>query len=161
MSLKESDIAYTPGRFPQFLGVKIVGARPMTREQFEALHERNVGGGIYGDGYEVTYENDYRAWSPKDVFDAAYRPVSGLTYGLALEAKRMGKKVARAGWNGKGMWVRRIDLYSDSEFRVREVEPCTGTFMPFFVIYTPWDGKLNTWVPSISDTQAEDWQIID
>ena len=55
--------------------------------------------------------------------------------------------------------MRRIDLYSDAEFRVRELEPCTGTFMPFFVIFS--HGQLNTWVPSISDAQAVDWFVLE
>jgi hypothetical protein len=42
----------------------------------------------------------------------------------ALLAVQDGAKIQRVGWNGKGMWVRRIDLYSDKEFRVREIIPC-------------------------------------
>lgn len=84
-----------------------------------------------------------------------------MNFGQAIEALKAGKKVSRAGWNGKGLWVRRVDLYSDAEFRVSEISPCVGTFMPFFVIYNPGDGKLNTWVASVSDTQAEDWQIVE
>jgi hypothetical protein len=76
----------------------------------------------------------------------------------ALLAVQDGAKIQRVGWNGKGMWVRRIDLYSDKEFRVREINPCVGTFMPFFVIFS--HGQLNTWVPSVSDLQADDWIII-
>lgn len=145
---------------PQFIGVKIVSAEPMTREAFEAKHGRNVGGDKHGEGYEVTYEGGYQAWSPKDVFDAACRPTDGMTFGLAVEALKLGKKVARRGWNGKGLWVRRVDLYSDKEFRVREEPGAVGTFMPFYVIYNPGDGKLNTWVASITDTQAEDWVVV-
>lgn len=81
-----------------------------------------------------------------------------FTFSEALIALKAGQKVQRAGWNGKGMWVRRIDLYSDAEFRIREIEPCVGTFMPFFVIFS--NGQLNTWVPSVSDLQAVDWIVL-
>ena len=81
-----------------------------------------------------------------------------ISFSDALIALKEGKRISREGWNGKGLWVRRIDLYSDKEFRVRELEPCTGTFMPFFVIFS--GGQLNTWVPSISDVQATDWNIV-
>lgn len=144
----------------QYIGVKIVEATPMTREEFEAQEGRNVGGDIHGDGYEVTYEGGYRAWSPKSVFDAAYRPTTGMTFGLAQECLKRGAKVQRVGWNGKGLWVRRIDLYSDKEFHLLEEPDAVGTLMPFYVIYNPGDGKLNTWVPSISDAQAEDWVVV-
>ena len=82
-----------------------------------------------------------------------------VSFSDALIALKAGKKIAREGWEGKGLWVRRIDLYSDAEFRVRELEPCIGTFMPFFVILSR--GHLNTWVPSISDVQAVDWFVLD
>ena len=84
---------------------------------------------------------------------------SEANFSDALLAAQFGSKIQRAGWNGKGLWVRQVDLYSDKEFRVTEINPCVGTFMPFFVIYTPATGKLNTWVPSVSDLQADDWII--
>ena len=82
-----------------------------------------------------------------------------VSFSDALIALKAGKKISREGWNVKGLWVRRIDLYSDSEFRVRELEPCIRTFMPFFVIFS--HDQLNTWVPSISDAQAIDWFVLD
>lgn len=72
----------------------------------------------------------------------------------------IGARIQRTGWAGKGLWVRKIDLYTDKEFRVMERVSSIGTFMPFYVIYNPADGKLNTWVPSISDIQADDWLIV-
>ena len=72
---------------PKYIGVKTVWAEPMTRDAFEKKHDRNVGGSKYGDGYEVTYEGGYQAWSPKDVFDEAYRPISsGVTQKMAWNA---------------------------------------------------------------------------
>ena len=62
-----------------------------------------IGNSGESEGYEVTYEDGFKSWSPKSVFDAAYRPTHGLTFGLAIEALKKGFKVARAGWNGKGM----------------------------------------------------------
>ena len=32
-------------------------------------------------------------------------PISSMTFGLAIENLKAGKRVARAGWNGKGMWL--------------------------------------------------------
>ena len=34
----------------------------------------------------------------------AYRRCDNMTFGIAIEALKKGKKVARAGWNGKGMF---------------------------------------------------------
>ena len=41
-----------------FIGVKKVKARPMEKDEIP--------------GYEVTYEDGYTSWSPKDVFERAY-----------------------------------------------------------------------------------------
>lgn len=46
-----------------YIGVKIVGAYPQTKD------------GV--DGYAVIYPDNYVSWSPKHVFEAAYREVSG------------------------------------------------------------------------------------
>jgi len=139
----------------QFIGVKIVDATPMTREAFEAQEGRNCGGDKHGDGYMVTYEGGYRAWSPKDVFDAAYRPIDGMTFGLAIEALKMGKKVARAGWNGKGMYVRFVKdwTYTDGIDGNRKCNP-------LFTIKNV-NESVSTWVPSINDALAEDWQVVE
>ena len=147
-----------------FIGVKIVEAVPMTRETFEALHGRNVGGDKVGEGYEVEYDNGYKAWSPKDVFDAAYRATSGMTFGLAIEAIKIGKKVARSGWNGKGMF---LFLVAGSTFKVNRA-PLLGIYPEGTEInYCPHvdmrtaDGKIVPWLASQTDILAEDWQIVD
>jgi hypothetical protein len=147
-----------------YVGVKIVDAEPMDRDTFEAKHGRNVGGDKTGEGYEVTYEGGYQAWSPKDVFDAAYRPVAGLTFGLAIEAMKLGKKVTCTGWNGKGMFV---FLVPGSVFKVNRA-PLLGIYPEGTEInYRPHidikqaDGSVGTWAPSMDDTLAEDWQIVE
>ena len=47
----------------------------------------------------------YISWSPAAVFNEAYRRTDGMTFGIAIEAMKKGMKVARAGWNGKGMFL--------------------------------------------------------
>ena len=41
----------------------------------------------------------------------------GFDFGTALAFMRRGIRVQRAGWNGKGMWIRYVDLYSDKGSR--------------------------------------------
>lgn len=79
-----------------------------------------------------------------------------MDFGQALVVLKAGGKVAREGWNGKGMWVRRIDLYFDAEFRVREIEPCEGTWRSFLVMRTA-DNALVPWLASQTDMLADDW----
>ena len=84
-----------------------------------------------------------------DVFDAAYRHTTGMTFGLAIEALKTGQRVARAGWNGKGMWVEYVPA---KDFSFSELNP-------HFVIKNT-NNSFSTWVPSITDCLADDWQIV-
>lgn len=97
---------------PAFIGTKVIGAEPMTKDNFET-YVRGVVADVksYGvEGYHVQYDNPngtvYDSWSPKDVFESAYRSLDGgLTFGDALFFLKQGKKVARKGWNGKGIFI--------------------------------------------------------
>lgn len=143
---------------PKYIGVKIIWAIPMTREAFEAKHGRNVGGDKHGEGYEVTYEGGYQAWSPEDMFDAAYRPIDGMTFGLAIEALKMGKKVARRGWNGKGIFI---------ELQVPDQHSKMSS--PYIFIDTTGLQSDNPdaprsrvpWLASQTDMLAEDWRVVE
>ena len=146
------------------IGTKQVTAKPMTRSDAEAHLGRNVGGDKHGDGYLVEYEGGYQAWSPKDVFDAAYRPTTGMTFGLAIEALKVGKRVERAGWNGRGMWLILV-AYSRSaspedhpHYHHHGVADVEG--LPWLGIKTS-DNKFVPWLASQTDMLADDWQIVE
>jgi hypothetical protein len=68
-----------------------------------------------------------------------------LTFGEAIEKMRLGYKVARIGWNGKGMWLalQRPDEHS----KMRQP----------YIYMKPTDGKLVPWLASQSDMLANDW----
>lgn len=60
--------------FKAFVGTKILLARPMTEKQW--LESKGIditNKETQGAGYLVVYDNGYRAWSPKDVFETHYR----------------------------------------------------------------------------------------
>ncbi|MEM9579078.1 MAG: DUF2829 domain-containing protein [Pseudomonadota bacterium] len=114
-----------------------------------------------GEGYAVKYEDGYISWSPKEVFEAAYQPITAMNFGHALQALKDGHRVARAGWNGKGMWLRLIEPYDQGDqFSVTELPDMDGTLTAH-----PWmktaDGKLVPWLCSLTDMMAEDWQIVE
>lgn len=83
-----------------------------------------------------------------------------MTFGEAIEATKEGEQIQRAGWNGKGMMVRLIDLYSDKEFLVCEAPASKGTWAPFLVMRTA-DNKLVPWLASQTDVLADDWSTLD
>lgn len=168
----------------QHIGVKLINAFPMTRQAYNDFRGWQLPAGENGEdeGYLVEYLdggkpnterfNGYVSWSPKEVFDKAYRPVSGLSFGLAIEALKQGKKIARTGWNGKGMWLRHIEPYAPHPDDSPAASPrnpyfkawdnnaeAEGTMLPWIGMKTA-DNKFVPWLASQTDVLAEDWQII-
>lgn len=82
----------------------------------------------------------------------------------ALYALRDGHKVARAGWNGKGMF---LFLVPGSTFKVNRA-PLLGIYPEGTEInYCPHidmrtaDNKIVPWLASQTDLLAEDWQVVE
>jgi len=86
-----------------------------------------------------------------------------LNFGDAVHLLKLGKKVARAGWNGKGMF---LFLVAGSTFQVNRPpllgiypEGTTVNYCPHIDMKTA-DGKIVPWLASQTDVLAEDWQVI-
>ena len=86
-----------------------------------------------------------------------------MNFGQAIEALKEGKRVARAGWNGKGMF---LFLVSGSNFIVNREpllsimgEGTTVTYRPHIDMKDA-EGKVVPWLASQTDMLAEDWQIV-
>ena len=102
-------------KMKQYIGTKIIEARPGSMAEAQALkdnilldvqYQKCEKAGIEDkDGYIVKYPDGYISWSPKDVFEEAYKLCDNMTFGLAIEAMKKGAKVARKGWNGNGMFI--------------------------------------------------------
>ncbi|NYS34802.1 DUF2829 domain-containing protein, partial [Streptococcus danieliae] len=100
-----------------YIGTKLVKLQPMTRAEYNAYRGWELPDDEDGAdaGYLVEYmdggkpnmvgHDGYVSWSPKAQADAAYRETNGMPFGMAVEALKKGARVARAGWNGKGMFV--------------------------------------------------------
>ncbi len=160
----------------KYIGTKIITAEPMTRQEYNdfrgwALPADERGG---DPGYLVEYLDGgapnvpgragYVSWSPAEQFDNAYRLTSGMPFGLAIEAMKKGCRVARAGWNGKGMW---LGLVREGRYEIFDSEvkpPFSGDFAA--TAFLPWismktaDEKLVPWLASQTDMLADDWQIV-
>lgn len=131
----------------QYIGTKIIHAEPM---------EKNG-----RPGYKVIYEPDgYESWSPKDVFEAAYRRTDGLSFCLAIEAVKKGKKIARAGWNGKDQYVElghdfQYDTYGDGGKLAYHEDIGSQA-----LVFVGTRGRQVGWLASQADMLADDWQIV-
>lgn len=128
----------------KYIGTKIIEAEPQVKD------------GV--DGYKVKYNDGYVSWSPKDVFDDAYREIEYMSFGLALEALRKGYKVARKGWNGKGIYIemQRPDEHS------KMTQPYLYIVTSNLITDNPYAPKgLVPWLPSQTDMLGEDWLIVE
>lgn len=109
-------------------------------------------------GYGVIYEDGYSSWSPKEAFEGAYRAIERegqkLTFGDALHLLKLGKKLARSGWNGKGLWL---------ELQVPDAN--SKMTLPYIFMSYPQDaqntpGAMVPWLASQTDMLAEDWTTV-
>lgn len=148
----------TPYR--NYIGVKAVMAQPMNADSARALGYKTNGSFGTDKGYEVMYPDGYKSWSPADVFEQAYRPSEALSFGIAIEAMKKGRKVARVGWNGKGMHLRIVEPYNDMGITDAQAERVSeGTLLPWIGMKTA-DNKFVPWLASQTDMLAEDWIIV-
>jgi len=163
----------------KYTGTKTLYAKPMTKAEYNTLRgwEMPVDEDPNEEGYLVEYADGgkpnhpdflgYISWSPKDVFERSYKPCSGLiSFGGAIQALKAGNRVARIGWNGKGMFVvhqkgyptgipcnkQTADAWGLKEGELFKCEPYLQIQMV--------NGSHSMWVPSINDVLAEDWQIV-
>jgi hypothetical protein len=166
----------------RYIGVKEINAQPMNRQAYNDFRGWQLPDNENGDdeGFLVEYIDGgapntpefmgYVSWSPKDVFARAYKPADGMTFGLALEALKRGSKVARKGWNGKGMWL--ILVPGRLNVKVQEGTPYGNVLSPSTAIEilphidmwtTNSEGRramLPGWLASQTDMLSSDWEVV-
>ena len=159
-----------------YIGTKLINAELMTRAEYNAFRgwELPADENDADEGYLVEYLDGgkpnttthagYVSWSPKEQFDNAYRKTTGMPFGMAIEALKKGHKVARAGWNGKGMF---LFLVPGSTFKVSRA-PLLGIYPEGTEInyhahinMKTADNKVVPWLASQTDVLADDWYIIE
>ena len=64
------------GESKLYVGAKIIKAQPMTAHAFYTKVKSQPYDSENQDGYMVEYPDNYKSWSPKAVFETAYREVS-------------------------------------------------------------------------------------
>ena len=69
-------------KLPAYIGTKVVQAKHMNElEAMQYLGRQDdickvESSGQTRDGYLVVYEDGYQSWSPKEVFERCYRPLT-------------------------------------------------------------------------------------
>lgn len=147
----------------KYIGTKEIMARPMTRGEYNAFKGWIMPSNEVAaeEGYLVEYADGYKSWSPKKVFEEAYRECDHMTFGLAIEALKKGKKVARKGWNGKSQYC---ELASNISYvnAGKDVVNCEHVAIGNKAIaFVGTSGVQMGWLASQADMLAEDWCIVE
>lgn len=135
-------------------------------------------------GYAVKYSDGYISWSPRQTFEEAYQPLYALSFGHAIVAMKGGQRVARRGWNCKGMFIFLEKGTFDGPSRgfsigeeIARNHPSTqdgigfGFFecqppgasvrLPRFCMKSASGAIVVGWLASQTDMLSEDWQIVE
>lgn len=156
----------------QYIGTKIIKAEPAYRIDGKVYPvSNNMPNPEHGEeGYKVVYSDGYESWSPKSVFEEAYRECDNMTFGLAIEAMKKGYKVARKGWNGKGMFIYIQDgsrVYTEDLRADAMNDYCKSRVIQHVKINPHIDMKAADgslvigWLASQTDMLSEDWCVVE
>lgn len=131
-----------------FIGTKIIKAEPEARDGKP--------------GWLVEYADGYQSWSPNKAFEEAYQPLDRMSFGHAIVMLKAGRRVARAGWNGKGQYVYWVPANSYPPTTPAARAAFGGGPVPYNAYLAINTGNgISTWVPSINDVLADDWSVLE
>mgnify|MGYP001769424762 CR=1 FL=1 len=82
-----------------------------------------------------------------------------ISFSEALKRLKQGLKVRRAGWNGKGMWLKFVeqDEWTLDKKHLEDVKEMYGA--PWIMMKTA-DNKIVPWLASQTDIIANDWEVV-
>lgn len=88
-----------------------------------------------------------------------------MNFGQAIEALKDGKRVARLGWNGKGMWLALMPEMTVPEGMVNartKAHAPTGDLHvgAYIVMWTARGVWQPGWLASQADMLADDWMAV-
>ena len=125
-------------------------------------------GGAYHTGINTIEE---LALSVSAVVNSCVRP---LAFGDAVELLKKGHVLRRSGWNGKNLFViKQVPAHIESDIipkmqslpqSAKDLILNGKGFIDYTsqcLIYNGNTGRADSWVPSISDVFADDWELVE
>lgn len=163
--------------FEMYIGTKIIGGFPMNLGDYNKYRGWQLPADEYPktEGYIVQYSDGYISWSPKEQFEKAYRKIKTgeMSFGLAIEALKLGKLISRKGWNKSDQVIMKqipaeigLDIIPNMQSLQQSLKnrllrnETTIKYTNQMLIVQP-DGKADSWVPSSSDIFSDDWFIVE
>lgn len=154
-----------------------VGAKLIKAEKKPAPYD--IGEHKKGEpGYKVEYPDGYTSWSPKDVFEEAYRkadldfifnvreedPNATQTIGefgfdKAIRLLKKGFRLSRKGWNGKNQYIVVVNCLSYIDECGAIVNSDHKDIGNAAIAFVGTSGTQVGWLASQADMLAEDWGV--
>ena len=125
----------------KFIGTKIIHAEEGKAPKRSGDHPEGT------DGYRVRYPDGYESWSPASAFEESYRPINGMSFGLAIDAMKNGSKVRLPNW---------------SEEVFIELQVPTGLSKmtaPYFYVTSRFGAV--PWIPTMIEMLSDEWVLIE
>lgn len=106
---------------------------------------------------------------PIDATQEKRMSIPGMSFGAALKELQDGKRVARVGWNGKGIWLayspgaeslRAANFWSPANKKYAEENGGSAKVLPCITMKTASGEILMGWLASQTDMLATDWEIV-
>ena len=87
-----------------------------------------------------------------------------MDFSVALVALKAGQRVARSGWNGKGMWICLMPGYPDGIQANAATAKHFGEGIihtrPYIAMRDAQGCMVTGWLGSQTDILSDDWQIV-
>jgi len=161
-----------------YIGTKLINASPMDRQTYNTLRGWKLPADECGtdEGYLVEYTDGgqanhsdysgYISWSPKAVFEQSYHQSGDFSFGAAVTLLKLGKKVARKGWNGKNMFLILVEstqpvITEGSPYQARAGIQGEVTIDAHIDMFTAGGTMQPGWLASQADMLADDWCLVD
>lgn len=159
----------------EYYGTKRIAAKPMTRAEYNTFRGWELPANENGEdaGYLVEYLDGgkpnvegyagYVSWSPAPQFEGAYQVTGAMSFGHALVALKAGKKVARSGWNGKGMFLYYVPANAyPAQTDIAKKHWGENALVPYraYIAMKTVDNDVQVWTASQTDIDADDWEVL-
>lgn len=148
----------------KYIGIKNIKAEPMNLGDYNIYRGWKIpeNENPNDEGYLVKYSDGYESWSPKKVFEEAYRSFDeGMSFGMAVELLKSGHKVSRKGWNGKNQHIELATHVSYVTLEGVDVNVNHKEMGNKAIAFVGTSGVQLGWLASQADMLSEDWVVVE
>ena len=152
----------------KYIGTKLIEAKEMNLGDYNNYRGWKISEDENSnrEGYLVKYEEGYELWSSKEVFKKAYNDINKcMSFGQAIEMMKIGYKVSREGWNGKGMfiYIQKNTVITKDMAKNEVLKEIDGDItINSHIDMKTADGSICIgWLASQTDMLSNDWAIVE